>query len=141
MGRGIKTAIFFLCAVAVACVAIDAGYGCIKYSFTCCDNVNYQVFSVTAQTEDVTTCALLDYMFNNDLKNETEECQDAYKKAYCVLSIPQCCSTQNPVVYTTCRSLCEDMFDACSSNLTTPCDSDDIWYDPPCNDGSGGPCP
>lgn len=36
-------------------------------------------------------------MFENELKNVSASCQQAYQDAYCVLSIPECCSVSNPV--------------------------------------------
>lgn len=70
-----------------------------------------------------------------------QDCQDAFADAYCVTAIPECCNNANPVVYTPCSSLCDTLLNECSGTTNTTGCGSPVWYDPPCNDGNGGPCP
>eukprot|EP01096_Ripella_sp_DP13-Kostka_P018030 TRINITY_DN9623_c0_g1_i1.p1 TRINITY_DN9623_c0_g1~~TRINITY_DN9623_c0_g1_i1.p1 ORF type:complete len:163 (-),score=44.95 TRINITY_DN9623_c0_g1_i1:41-475(-) len=115
---------------------------CINYKFKCCPDVNYKVFSLTAQTLDDATCRTINYEFNyGTLTNATQSCKNAYTKMYCLLAVPQCCDASRPTVFQPCQSVCASEVQNCykSGNVTVDCPIG-LWYNPPCNSGSGISC-
>src|SRR3990167_6166275 len=71
-------------------------------------------------------------------------CKNAYIQSYCLTSIGQCCSYEDPTVFQVCESICTNLFTACQTNLTNPnqyCNDTNLWFEPPCNSGNGISCP
>lgn len=127
--------------VALAAQPAYAPYGaCESYDFECCTNVQYQVFNVIADTDDKATCQDIDIIINGPLSNYSDECKNAWKDTYCLTAIGECCSTQAPVVFRTCASVCQKMMAVCDGSGLEACNDSSVFFPPPCNSGSGGPC-
>eukprot|EP01095_Lingulamoeba_sp_RSL-Kostka_P016836 TRINITY_DN841_c0_g1_i1.p1 TRINITY_DN841_c0_g1~~TRINITY_DN841_c0_g1_i1.p1 ORF type:complete len:151 (+),score=19.27 TRINITY_DN841_c0_g1_i1:48-500(+) len=120
----------------------DYRYGCVPNDNPCCPENQYNIFQTIDKVADDITCDSIDFLFSHTwLVNATEECREQYRKSYCVLSIPECCSPTNPAVFRPCRTLCYEIFDICDE-FSFPgsdhlCDDDTTWFDEPCNDGTG----
>ncbi|KAG2393259.1 hypothetical protein C9374_006790 [Naegleria lovaniensis] len=115
---------------------------CVSHSFKCCRNVQYPVMDILADTWDQQTCQLIDYELKTKLANYSKACQQAYVDSFCLSTIAQCCSTQQPVYYHVCSSVCQNMLAHCGSAFNmTACKMSPPFYPPPCNSGYGSTCP
>lgn len=78
-------------------VSVVNAQKCVSYSFKCCRNVHYSVMDILAETWDRQTCQMIDYELKTKLANYSKACQQAYADSFCLSTIAQCCSAQQPV--------------------------------------------
>ncbi|KAF0984129.1 hypothetical protein FDP41_008044 [Naegleria fowleri] len=123
-------------------VSVVNAQKCVSYSFKCCRNVHYSVMDILAETWDRQTCQMIDYELKTKLANYSKACQQAYADSFCLSTIAQCCSAQQPVYYHVCSSVCQNMMAQCGSVFNaTACKMSPPFYPPPCNSGYGSACP